>query len=203
MKYIPAVFLMLILSSMAAAQDLSRQDLPSAALRNGSWEVDVFAGGGTGLAYAEDTRFFNAGGRVGYVLTVDHFSGWRRGNFEWAVDMMPVYTIFTPARPVYGGSFRPAIWKWNFTSGKYLAPYAAIAGGIVFSTNNVPPGNTSWVNFTPQAIMGTHIFTRHGRAFFVEGSYVHHSDAGLSAMNPGYNASIFLTVGYGWFKQAR
>jgi hypothetical protein len=203
MKFSAVLFLILICSGIAVAQDANSSSggLPSQSIREGAWELGFFGGGGNGLAYAQHTRFAYAGARAGLVLTKDHFSGWRRGNFEWAIDVMPVYTVFTPARPVYGGSFKPAIWKWNFTSGKRLAPYIVFAGGIVFSTSNIPPGKTSWVNFSPQAALGTHIFSKAGRALFVEGSYVHHSDAGLSAMNPGYNASLFFTIGYEWFKR--
>ena len=201
------MLLILLWTAAARAQALNSSaavsrggSFPAESLQNGTWELGVFGGGGTGVGYASDTRFGYAGARIGRILTRDHFSGWRRGNFEWAVDLMPVYTVFTSAGPVFGGSLKPAIWKWNFTSGKYLAPYAAIGGGIVFSTSNLPPGDTSWVNFSPQAALGTHIFSKAGRAFFMEGSYVHHSNAGLSKFNPGYNASLFFTVGYGWFK---
>jgi len=29
---------------------------------------------------------------------------------------------------------------------------------------------------------------------------VHHSNASLGDRNPGYNASVFFTVGYSWYK---
>jgi hypothetical protein len=97
---------------------------------------------------------------------------------------------------------KPAIWKWNFTSGKTVAPYVSVAGGILFSTQNLPPGNnTSWVNFTPQAALGANIFLKPRKALLIEAAYVHHSNAGLSTYNPGYNASLFFTVGYSWFRR--
>src|SRR5580700_11313330 len=145
MKIFLAMFLTLLFASAAAAQDL-----PSTSLTRGTWEFGAFAGGGTGLGKSDNTQFFFAGGRVGRILTHDHLSGWMRGNFEWAVDMMPLYVVFPPQNAVYGGSFKPAIWQWNFTSGKTLAPYVAAAGGVVFSRSNIPPGDTSYVNFTSQ-----------------------------------------------------
>ena len=199
-------FLLLSSASVTMAQDFAPSDettLVSGSLRKGAWDFGAVASGGAGIGYAKETRFAAAGARIGIVLTRDLGTGWRRGNFEWAVEMLPVYTVFTPKRAVYGGSFKPAVWRWNFTGGKTVAPYVSIAGGILFSTRNVPPGNTSWVNFTPQASLGANIFLRRGRALLLESSYVHHSNADLGTFNPGYNASVFFTVGYSWFKSHR
>jgi len=56
------------------------------------------------------------------------------------------------------------------------------------------------VNFTPQAVFGTHVFLKHHRALLLETSIAHLSSASLGNHNPGYNASILFTVGYSWFK---
>lgn len=195
MKILSGMLFVLLLCGSVAAQDL-----PSKSLSRGTWELGLFSGGGTGLNHSDDTKFFYAGGRVGRVLTREHLSGWMRGNFEWAADFMPAYVVFTPGKAVYGGSFKPVICQWNFTQGKKIAPYFAIAGGILFSSDNVPPGNTSYVNFTPQGVFGAHIFLKRGRALLLEGAIVHHSNASLGTLNPGYNAALFFTIGYSWFK---
>jgi lipid A 3-O-deacylase len=198
MKIIAGMFLALLL-----AVGVRAQDLPSSSLTRGTWEFGLFAGGGTGLGKSDNTQFFFAGGRVGRILTHDHLSGWARGNFEWAIDMMPVYTVFPPQSAVYGGSFKPAIWQWNFTGGKTIAPYIAAAGGVVFSRSNIPPGDTSWVNFTPQGVFGVHIFTRPGRALQLESSFGHLSSASLGNHNPGYNGTFLFSIGYSWYKTAK
>jgi hypothetical protein len=175
----------------------------AATLKKGTWELGMLAGGGDGLGKSDNTQFFYAGGRTGWILSSNHFSGWLHGNFEWAADILPVYTVFPPNSAVYGGSIKPVIWQWNFTSYKRVAPYTAIAGGIVFTTHNVPPGDTSSVNFTPQWVFGVRSFSRTGRALFFESSIAHLSNASLGAHNPGYNASILFTVGYSWFRVPR
>ena len=193
MKIIAGLLLALLLGSAAAAQDFS------SALDKGTWELGLFGGGGMGLGKSDTTQFFYAGGRVGRVLTSDHLSGIFRGNFEWAVDVMPVYVVFPPESAVYGGSFKPAIWKWNFTSGKKIVPYFAAEGGIVFSASNIPPGDTSQVNFTPGAAFGAHVFVKQKRAFLFEVEFGHLSSASLGPHNPGYNGTFTFTVGYTWF----
>jgi hypothetical protein len=210
------IVILAAVGSVAAAQDARQESvsssstssfqpgvpsgLPSQSLTKGVWDFGLLVGGGTGLEYASSTHFVNAGARVGLILTRNYGDGWGRGNFEWAVEMLPLYTVFTPRRAVYGGSFKPAVWRWNFTGGQRIAPYVSVAGGILFSTRNIPPGNTSWVNFTPEAAMGANIFVKRNRALLIEGAYVHHSNAGLGTQNPGYNASLFFTVGYSWFR---
>lgn len=219
MKFVLIVILATAAGSIAAAQDARQEPPPSSSslsfqpgvpsswpsqsLTKGAWDFGLLTSGGTGLGYATATHFVDAGARVGLILTRDYGNGWRRGDLEWAVEMLPLYTVFTSRRAVYGGSFKPAVWKWNFTSGQRIAPYVSVAGGILFSTRNIPPGNTSWVNFTPQAALGANIFLKRNRALLVEGAYVHHSNAGLGTYNNGYNASLFFTIGYSWFRGAK
>ena len=188
--------LVLLLSALGAGA----QGLPSQSLTKGTWELQPFIGGGSGLGKSSNTQFLIAGARVGRIMTSEHFHNLFRGNFELAADFMPVYTFFQPGGAVYGGSFKPVIFKWNFTGHQRIAPYALIAGGIIFSTDNVPPGNTSYVNFSSQGALGFHFFTRPRRAWDFEIQLVHHSNASLGHLNPGLNASLLFTFGYNWFK---
>jgi len=188
------------LASYCAPALARAQGLPSQSLTRGTWEFEPFAGGGTGLLHASSTQFVIAGARVGKVLTGEHLHGWPRGNFELAADFMPLYLVMQPGGTVYGASMKPVIFKWNFTSNHKIAPYALIAGGVLFTASNVPAGNTSYVNFTPQGALGFHVFTRPKRAWDFEIQFVHHSNASLGTFNPGLNASVLFTVGYNWFR---
>lgn len=204
-----AVFLILVLNSPAHAQTTAPdaqqppalEDFRAQSLVKGAWELGVLAGGGTGLGESYGTQFFYAGGRAGRILTGEHLPGLLRGNFEWAVDVLPIYSVLTPdGGGIYAASIKPAIWQWNFTSFKKFAPYVAAAGGVVFSKSNVPPGDTSKVNFTPQFVVGSHYFFQQRRALFFEGSVGHLSSASLGPHNPGYNVTFLFTVGLSWFK---
>jgi len=200
-KLIPAVLFALALPSLAPAQrSAPPSSLPAQPLPSRTWEFGVFSGGGLGLGKSDTTQFMYAGGRIGRVLTGEHLHGWLRGNFEWAVDLMPMYTVFPPGSAVYGGSFKPVIWQWNFTSRKKVVPYIAAAGGIVFSRHNIPPGDTSTVNFTSQFVTGARIYLKPGRALFFEDAIGHLSNASLGNHNPGYNGLIEFTFGYSWSK---
>jgi lipid A 3-O-deacylase len=207
-----ALALLLVSVSIAAAQTESTTPASAAttttsddyvhfSLERGKVNLGFLAGGGTGLGKSDNTQFLYAGGRIGLVLTHDHLPWLLRGNFEWDFDVLPMYPVFPPNGGVWGGSIRPVIWKWNFTHGRKIAPYFAAEGGIVFTRNNVPPGDTSQVNFTPGAAFGANFFTKNRRSFFFEGNLGHLSSASLGNHNPGYNVTFLVTAGFSFFKR--
>jgi hypothetical protein len=194
-KFILCAFVLL-----GAAVSARAQNSASLSLAKGAWEFEPFIGGGTGLGKSSNTQFLIAGGRAGKILTGEHLRGWARGNFELATEVMPLYLVMQPGGAVYGGSFKPLIFKWNFKGNGKIAPYALITGGVLFTTSNVPPGNTSDVNFTPQGALGFYFFQRRKRAWDFEIQAVHTSNASLGHLNPGFNGSLIFTLGYSWFK---
>lgn len=206
-----AMMLLLLLCAAVAAAQMGNADpqtkskqatapsekLPAASIKKGTWDFGVWTGGGTALTGDfSNTRVWNAGFRVGRVLTGEHGSGWMRGNLEWAADIIPAYVVFQNTT-VYGGGFTPVLLKWNFTHGARIAPFVETGGGTLFTRSEVPPG-ISTTNFTPQFALGMHIFTRRKRAVTLTGRYMHISNAGLTTPNPGLNTLQF-TVGYQWF----
>lgn len=195
MKLVCMVVLLCGICASSRAQTLAEQ-----AQARGAWEFEPFIGGGTGLGRASNTQFLIAGGRAGKILTGDHLSGFLRGNFELATEAMPLYLVMQPGGAVYGASIKPLIFKWNFAGTRRIAPYALVTGGVLFTTSNVPPGNTSKVNFTPQGALGLYFFRRPTRAWDFEIQAVHTSNASLGHLNPGLNGSLIFTLGYSWFK---
>ena len=175
------------------------QSLPSDSLVKGAWDLGLWTAGGHSVSGGTaDTGVWNAGVRVGKVLTDEHGSGLLRGNLEYAVDFLPAYLLLFPRQTAYAGGLDPVILKWNFTGGRKVAPYLEFGGGVLFSLDDVPPGASN-VNFMPQASFGVQIFTRERRAITVAARYVHISNAGLATPNPGINTLQFA-IGYQWFK---
>ncbi|HVP43926.1 MAG TPA: acyloxyacyl hydrolase [Terriglobales bacterium] len=176
-----AVILLLCVS--VAAQN-------SNSIHKGAWELGIWTGGGTWVpGGTEDTQVWNAGLRVGYLLT-DHF--------EYAVDLIPAYVVFQPVENSYGGGFTPVLLKYNFSAGKKVVPYLEGGAGLLFTNHDVPFG-TNAVNFTPQAAAGLQFFIQHNRSINLAARYVHISNAGLASPNPGIN-TIQFTLGYHWWK---
>jgi len=191
----------LLLSSCVFAQ--AKPEPSELPLRRGAKEWTVFAGGGTGFGKRSNTQMLFAGGRFGYVLTRDIFSGRVRGNIEYVFDALPLFAVFQPQNAV-GAGFNPMILKYNFTSGKRLLPFVEAGGGVIFTNNDIPI-NTNNVNFTPQGGFGIHFLRpgkqgRSDRAITLTGKYLHISNAGLDSRNSGVNASIQFVIGYTWFK---
>jgi len=119
-----------------------------------------------------------------------------RGRFEYTVDAVPVYLIFQPANTAYAAGFDPLGLKWNFERRCRLSPYLELGGGVLFSNQNVPT-YTNTVNFSPSAALGTHILGERYN-WSVEVRYLHISNAGLGANNPGLN-TVQVRVGVGKF----
>lgn len=208
------VFVLLIANAPARAQQqagAAGTPAASASSQNaltdgrGTWDLGAFLGGGTGAGKSSDTQFLYAGGRGGLILSPDLLTSTPiHGNFEYAIEVMPVYTVFTPHNgAIYGASIKPIILQWNFTKPRKVIPYVHVAGGVLFTTSDVPPPNTSSINFTPQIGGGVHWFVRPTRSVDFQVDVVHHSNASLGDHNPGYNASVFFSVGYSWYKRRR
>ena len=117
----------------------------------------------------------------------------------------------------YGVSVTPVIFRWNFlTRSRRIQPWFQGAGGLIYTTHKFPPsflatqtigglpveidGGTSVWNFTPQAGIGFHYFTRPKRSIDMGINALHLSSASLGDRNPGVNASVHIQVGYTFWK---
>jgi Lipid A 3-O-deacylase (PagL) len=187
-SFLSISFLVLAASVLSLAQSAPEQ---------GGNEIQAWAAGGHSVSGgALSTGVFDAGLRYGWVLTSPHLPGILRGRFEYALDAVPVFTIFQPANTAYGVSFNPLGMKWNFERHGRLSPYLELGGGLLFTNRNVP-AFTNNVNFTPSAALGTHILGAKYN-WSIELRYLHISNAGLGRLNPGIN-TVQVRLGVGKF----
>jgi lipid A 3-O-deacylase len=193
MKLLSALFLASTLCAPAAFSQARPEE--------GGHELQVWTGGGHSVfGGTSGTSVWNLGARLGWVLTKPHGPGALRGTFEFAVDAVPAFFVFQPAKTAYGASFDPVVLKWNFESDRRVVPYVELAGGVLFTNQTVPSG-ISRVNFTPQAAVGLHMLHRRFN-WSVEVRYEHISNAGLVSPNPGLN-TIQARIGVGLFTRGR
>ncbi|MFZ0912945.1 MAG: acyloxyacyl hydrolase [Candidatus Korobacteraceae bacterium] len=172
-------------------------DSPVDVLRHPGWNKGVFVGGGTSVASSPSGQSFLIGFRLGRVLTNEHGGGFLRGTFEMAGDIIPVDEYWIHGAQ-YAAAINPFIAKWNFTSAGKVAPYIAAVGGVLFSTHNLPPGDTANVNFTSGAEVGAQIFRKERNSWDLAVKAYHLSNASLGKHNPGINASLQFMLGYTW-----
>jgi lipid A 3-O-deacylase len=173
----------------------------AAAIRREHWNAGVLVSGGTGLIDRTNVHFVSAGVRVGRVMTEELGSGIARGTFEVDSEIMPLdYVLWGGYRNVYGFGVNPLVMKWNFTRGKKAIPYFLAQGGLLRTHVNIPPGNTSKINFTSGAGVGLNYFLRPGRSVNCDIRATHLSNASLGSHNPGVNASLQFSLGYNWWK---
>jgi hypothetical protein len=194
-----AVLALLMISTIAG---LAQTSDDAAAIRREHWDFGVLTSGGTGLIDRTNVQFIRAGVRVGRVMTGELGSGFARGTFEVDSEIMPVdIVLWGGYKDVYGIGVNPLVMKWNFTRGKKAIPYFLAQGGMLWSTDNVPPGNTSKINFTSGAGIGLNYFLKPGRSVNWDVRATHLSNASLGSHNPGVNSSLQFSVGYNWWKR--
>jgi len=193
--------LLLLLGSSAFAQMPAQAGDDAAGLRSEHWDFGVFLGGGSGVGVRTNVQMFRAGVRIGRVMTGELGHGWAKGTFELDGEITPIDSVFWGGyKNVYGFGVTPVDMKWNFTSGRRLVPFVEAAGGVLWTTANIPPGDTSQINFTPGGGGGMHIFLKPDRAITWTLRAVHISSASLGNHNPGVNTSVQASLGYTWFK---
>jgi Lipid A 3-O-deacylase (PagL) len=193
-RFIAGSFPVLLLVS-----NLGAQALPEGPGR--SWDISVWIAGATGEENRNsfgETQIISSGVFVGKVMT-EIGSGWRRGKFEYGVDLVPVFVHLRP-ESLHGVGVEPIILRWN--SGPHsrrVTPYIELAGGILRTSSNLPAGDTSDVNFTARGGGGIQILSAERQSLDIGCQWWHISNANLGKRNPEFNG-IQLSVGYHWFK---
>jgi hypothetical protein len=181
----------------------SRPAYPQAAPAQGrDWDVSVWMAGETGEELTNsfsEAQILTAGVTAGRILTDEIGHGWRRGRFEYAFDVIPVFRQFRP-QYLYGGGFEPVILRWNSSlhAGR-VAPYIELAGGGLRTNANLPTGNTSDFNFTARGGGGIQVFQSSRNSIDVGVRWSHISNANLGVQNQEFNG-IQVSLGYHWFR---
>lgn len=164
-------------------------------------EVEFWTTGGHGTnGIAQHTGVWTAGFRYGWVITAPHGPGFLRGRFEYAVDAVPVFVLFQPTNTAYGAAIDPFALIWNLDTRGRIVPYIELGGGVLFTNTQAPEG-TSRINFTSASGVGVH-YLRGKYAWTADVRFMHISNAGLQAINPGIN-TVQLRLGVGWFTHPR
>jgi lipid A 3-O-deacylase len=127
------------------------------------WEYGAVIQGGNGLEQRTNFQFLMVGGHLGRILTTDFGTGTLKGNFEYAVEVFPLWQSYTPkfqrlncvvisvasdtveCTPPFtvggtftGASITPIMLRYNFTHGKRFMPWIQAAGGVVWTNHKYP-----------------------------------------------------------------
>jgi hypothetical protein len=197
---------------------VSKGDFVSHVMKRDPWDRGVFIDGGFGTSGETGDHFLNAGVRIGKVLTDAAGPGILRGQFEYAIELIPYWQAFTPKRTyplgpqlpsvttggTYTGfSMTPVILRWNLVRWRRVMPWLQGGGGLIWTNHKFPPngarGTSVW-NFEPQIGVGMHYFVKPDQAITFAANAVHISNASLGDSNPGVNATVQFQIGYTWWK---
>lgn len=182
--------------------DLAAQELVSPTQVKGTHDVELWTG--ALVAQHDGSTTFNTdvwmtGVRFGHVLTTPHFPGWLRGTLQWDFDVIPAL-VFTNLQTTYGAEFDPIVLRWNFSHKGRIAPsYFEMAGGIAYTVDKIPPGDTSRWNVVPKVGVGWQIFRSEQQSIDLGVRAWHLSNAWTAPRNPSANGILFA-IGYHWFR---
>jgi len=189
MKKIIFIVSLILLSNMVFAED-------QPVLAKGSWNLGIWTGGGSAVDTPPvNTELWLTGIRFGKVLSGEKGKNALRGQLEYVVETIPAFLIFQKST-VYGFDVTPLMFRWNFTAQPKVIPYFEIGAGILFTSKDFPD-RTFPVNFTPQAGVGFHVFTKPKQSFTFSFKFMHISNGGLDSPNPGVN-TLQMMGGYQW-----
>jgi hypothetical protein len=189
------IFTALVFAVFLSAPALRAQAGPV----EGGHELQVWTGGGHGTNGRESgDGVWNVGLRYGLILTKPHGPGFLRGRLEYAVDAVPLFLVVQKTNIAYGAGINPFAFKWALDTHATVVPYFELGGGTLFTNTKVPEG-TSRINFTSSAAFGLH-FLRSQSNISAEVRFMHISNSGLAALNPGIN-TIQFRIGLGRFSQ--
>ncbi len=203
-----------------AARVVDSRNSVQSTMQTMPWEHTLFLDGGLGTSGETNDHFLNAGVRLGKVLTAASGPGIVKGQFEYAVELIPYWQAFTPKQTyllttlyplrqittggTYTGlSITPILLRWNLVRWKRIMPWVQTAGGLIWTNHKFPPngprGTSVW-NFEPQFGVGIHYFVKPRQSINFAANAVHISNASLGDSNPGVNATVRFQVGYTWWK---
>lgn len=145
--------------------------MAEAASSHRDWEFGALIQGGVGLTEQRGGfKFLLVGAHAGKVMTPNLGSGLLKGNFEYAVELFPLWQSYTPrvqkvscnptppgadagyacSQPyTVGGTYTgvsvtPIILRWNLTHGERWMPWIQGAGGLIWTNHKYPAiGNTN------------------------------------------------------------
>jgi len=178
------------------------QEIQHPLSQTGTWDLSLWSSEavGTSAGSSFGNYLISMGGlRIGRVLHGPVGPGPLRGSLEYTFEITPVF-IATQPNGAHGGGFSPLGFRWNLRGSQRFQPYFELNGGGMFTTRNIPRGDTSSLNFTADAGTGVTIYRNAHRAVGLGLRFWHLSDAQMGNRNPGVNALEFI-VSYHWMKR--
>ncbi len=144
------------------------------------FEFGVIAQGGIGTNDRSDYKFFMVGGQAGKVLASDIGPGILRGNFEYGIQIFPLWQSYTPSfdrrtcdandvcsapyktgGTYTGFSITPILLRWNFTGSGHrrTVPWVQGGGGMIWTNHKYPAvGGAPFNGFTNGTAANTSVW---------------------------------------------
>jgi hypothetical protein len=183
-------------------QDSSIETSPSPAWPEGTSEWTVIGAVGWGVpifGYGIDNAFAFPAVSWAKVLTAPRGRGRLRGQFQWGIELVPLFAQYHPER-AYGVGLSPLVWRWSLMPSRQMAPFAELGGGLLWTNVDVPR-ETTRANYTAHVTLGVRLLGTKTHGTLVGYRFEHISNGNRVDTNPSVNAHTLIA---GWsFVRAR
>jgi hypothetical protein len=210
------LFVLLLLGSMAAAQDKKPAALPTAQdQKQFTQEFGLWGGysptSTIGIGVTNGRRLFTLNGKYSIVVLNNRFS-----SLRWVSEVVPLAILHQPTEQYYDGQLKqvftqqantryaygvtPLGLQFNVRRHHKVQPFADIHAGLLVFNDNVPVPNARRFNFTFNFGAGVEIFSGERNSLTLGFKYHHLSNNETAPANPGVDSPM-VYVGYSWFKR--
>ncbi|HSE95846.1 MAG TPA: acyloxyacyl hydrolase [Methylomirabilota bacterium] len=167
-------------------------------LRAGQWSLALAGGASASHDFSEidlDVIYgYQLLPHVGYVVTDEKGSSWRRGNFQLLAEPTLIRLDAEPSATVAGLS---AVGRWLFSGTGVVRPFVEGGFGVLGGQVDLRETNCD-VNFLLQGGAGALFFVDRTVAISLTYRFQHISNAYRCSQNAGINSSA-VVVGVEWF----
>ena len=199
----PALALVVLFAVPASAQDSAETAPPAGApdpsvtalpIGTNEWTLAGAAGWGRPIfGYGTDNAFAFPSLSWARVLTRPAGHGALRGQFEWGIEVIPLFGQYHPESAL-GVGVSPLVWRWHFMPRGPIAPYAELGGGVLWTDVDVP-SDTTRANYTAHVTLAVRLAGAKARGAIIGYRFEHISNGNRADTNPSVNAH---TVIVGW-----
>ena len=144
-----------------------------------------------------DQQYYEASLNLGYVLRQSESYA-----LKYRASLVPFALVrgeqtavnYRSSRAVYAGGAEPIGFQLNLRNRRKIQPFAALTGGFLYFTEQVPVADSSQFNFTFSFGGGVEILSA-GHSIALGYRYHHISNGYTAPLNPGIDSQI-LSIGF-------
>ena len=192
-----AIAALCLLTSLIPTTDAAAQSNDE--YRKGSIDWRIIGGGALPVDFRSarpDRRLTFGAVEIGRILSTKHGPGILAGQFELALQVMPI--VVRGPEDFWGVGLTPVFARWNFSGTGVVRPFADASIGLMFIDWSTPGPGRIRGNFNEQVGLGLRVGHARGAGFLLGYRFQHISNGGRVHPSPGVDTHLlYAGVSFG------